>query len=703
MKIKTKLLLLAAGVISIIVVLVSVFYVKGQNVLMEQVNIVGFSSSKDGGEFVDLYFIGLENIIANASPSVAMVMDGDEDDLQKETILENYLAQMQRSNVKNNVMAFYFGMEDSGKTPNIDVPEGYDPRQRGWYIAAKGAGSLIITDVYIDAVTGKSVITIAAPVKSLTSGNKFHGVLAIDVDLAILKTLTEEIKVMGKGYSFLVNSKGLVMTHPDDAMFNVDLTRSNERIHPSLTAVAQKMITRQTSYGDYRFDGTERRVYYSPTKSGPIFGVVFPQKEISNIVARISTPTAILGIVSIISVLIVVILIIPSIVRPMAGVAEILESISKLDLTTHPSASRFDKVSGKNTEVGIMLRSLSTLRESLTETIRTLALESKNTHSTLTRLTQLSEENDSAVREIKSALSNVNNNADSSMATLIEAEKSVKEVSSASTLTANAAVLGAEASSKTSSISNDAVKSVHAVVAELSSTGTKAQSSVVAIQKVSDSVTSIAGFVNTIRRIADQTNLLALNAAIEAARAGDAGRGFAVVADEVRNLAEESNTAARNVADLIESLHNNTSESIRATLEGGELLKGTIDKAIETKEQLSKALEEIARVNDSMQSIAAAAEEQAAASYEVSSSIGSMTVASGNMLKNVSRIAESVDKTAQVSDSLNEEAHVLAQGVERLEELIEAFTLDAKEIVHSKTSTPPALAKPRPSSTKTRP
>ena len=74
------------------------------------------------------------------------------------------------------------------------------------------------------------------------------------------------------------------------------------------------------------------------------------------------------------------------------------------------------------------------------------------------------------------------------------------------------------------------------------------------IQELGARTHQIQNFVAQIGGIAAQTNLLALNAAIEAARAGEAGRGFAVVAEEVRKLAEDSNAAAKNIANLADTI-----------------------------------------------------------------------------------------------------------------------------------------------------
>ncbi|KLI16196.1 hypothetical protein SU46_09495, partial [Brachyspira hyodysenteriae] len=71
---------------------------------------------------------------------------------------------------------------------------------------------------------------------------------------------------------------------------------------------------------------------------------------------------------------------------------------------------------------------------------------------------------------------------------------------------------------------------------------------------VYDASAKIKNITKVIEDIAFQTNILALNASVEAARAGDQGRGFAVVASEVRNLAQNSQTSAKDITLLIDDI-----------------------------------------------------------------------------------------------------------------------------------------------------
>ena len=153
-----------------------------------------------------------------------------------------------------------------------------------------------------------------------------------------------------------------------------------------------------------------------------------------------------------------------------------------------------------------------------------------------------------------------------------------------------------------------------------------------AMGEIGASSHEIAKVIKIIEDIAFQTNILALNAAVEAARAGETGKGFAVVADEVRNLASKSAEAASATAEMIEKSASAVEHGIQvadATVQSmkqvgdnvqsmAELL-GNIDQSTnEQAEAFANMVNSVAQISDVVHANAAAAEENSAASRELS-------------------------------------------------------------------------------------
>lgn len=567
--------------------------------------------------------------------------------------------------VKNH---FPYIMKDKSGNPALTWEySSVDYHSKGWYKLGINAQKPVeYSEPYADQSDASLIwVTCVHPIEK---NGKRIGVSEADFTLDTFKKQLANIRVGQNGYAFALTKAGLVIGNYNGSQaepvkdLSVKLTEAADGDWKALgqTALAAGKPGLMKVKDNY--------VVYSPVgETGITLLLVYPASEVFAAMNKMMYFN--IGLMLIAVILFVFVLsyfVNRRIINPLRALAEAANKVAAGDLrNVSGQAVSDDEIGQLAAAFQAMSRNLRSLMVQVSQSAETLASSSEQLTASAEQSAQGASQTATAITEVAGGTARQTGAVNQAIAVVERIAGEIDQV-------ADHVGMVETTSGKASGAAKAGGAAVEAAVRQMSNIETKVAHSGQIVVKLGERSKEIGQIIDTIAGIASQTNLLALNAAIEAARAGEQGRGFAVVAEEVRKLAEQSQEAAKQIADLIGEIQRETNSAVTAMNEGTREVKMGADVVNNAGRTFAEIVSLVDQVSEQVRSIADTVQGVSRGSQEIVGAvqeIDGISKETASQTQTVSAVTEeqaaSMEEIASSSEALAKLAEELTQAVGR--------------------------------------
>lgn len=340
--------------------------------------------------------------------------------------------------------------------------------------------------------------------------------------------------------------------------------------------------------------------------------------QISNIVTTMNQALSRALILSMIPWLLCLLVIFVGVTRSLRPLKTVVDGLERMKLQGFSSSL---PVASTGYEIGKVLNSLQELSDMLNRDMQASQERSLESAKSLAKLSSEVETAKEAVSSVVVTADNFSEKFNQVVESTRQASAALNDIAKGTEDIAVSAGSAAESSNQTNQKALETSDKANRVSIDINRMIQASQEAVEKVATMQNLSNEIGTILEVIMAVAEETNLLALNAAIEAARAGDQGRGFAVVAEEIRKLSENTKESTHSIGTLIDHISTSTNHVVAAIHNIDEATSSSAKLINEILNDIHDMAYKIGEINTQIENIAAASQEQTAATQEISASM----------------------------------------------------------------------------------